>query len=265
MKRYLLLTIVLTFFCTTLFVFSQETVEEWQAKAVQAYPDLGVAGSATNLKFIQMVNYLKVSNPAFFNDPKWPYTLALQLARPALIPGLADNPQAASTPAISGTNADDTVDAGKFAADYGADQKNADGQYLGKKFTVTGKILRIAASDNPTNVAFVYLDAGKNLPCVKVELNKMKKYEGTVRTHFEFTDKHGYELRVTNDSTLEVRSHDVNSGYGMYYNYNNTRVKSGEWSPVISKGEFIKVVGTCNGKLVDVVLSNAELIKDELP
>lgn len=70
-------------------VHAQTTVAEWQAKAVQEYPELATPNSKMNSKFRERVTELKRTNPAYFNDPKWPYTLAKSLDPKAqIIPGL---------------------------------------------------------------------------------------------------------------------------------------------------------------------------------
>ena len=270
MGNWLTMRVMLAFFCTTLSVFSQETVEEWQKKAVTDFPELGQSGSLLNLKFVQMVNSLRISNPSFFKDPKWPYTLALQIggvkpSQPNVIPGLEsvpNNPVAGTAP--SKANEEDSLDAQKLASDFKTDQQAANARYVGKRLSVTGKIIRITPSGNPVNVAFVYLESGAGLPCVKVELNKMKKYLGKTSGGYSYTDKNGFELRVTNNSTLEVRSHETHSTSSYYY-YRHSSVQNGDWTPVLTNGEQIKVLGTCGGKKLDIILGNADLQKDDLP
>jgi hypothetical protein len=59
---------------------AQTTDKQWQAKAVQKYPELGVQGSDFNKRFIDEHNKRRNTSPAFFADPKWPLTLADELA-----------------------------------------------------------------------------------------------------------------------------------------------------------------------------------------
>lgn len=47
-----------------------------QQRAVQLYPELAVANSKLNQEFIRLYHQYQRSNPAFFNDPEWPTTLA---------------------------------------------------------------------------------------------------------------------------------------------------------------------------------------------
>ena len=55
---------------------AQQTQTEWQQEAVKRYPDLGRSGSALNSLFVSRHNELRKSDPSFFDDPKWPLTLA---------------------------------------------------------------------------------------------------------------------------------------------------------------------------------------------
>jgi hypothetical protein len=59
---------------------AQPASQEWQLKAVQKYPELGVQGSALNQRFIAEYNKRLAANPSFFNDPQWPLLLADELA-----------------------------------------------------------------------------------------------------------------------------------------------------------------------------------------
>lgn len=73
-------------------------MEEWQAKAVADYPDLGVKGSELNRKYVQKVSTLRETDAAFFQNPRWPYTLAEQLSKKPVIPGLEQLPTPRPTP-----------------------------------------------------------------------------------------------------------------------------------------------------------------------
>lgn len=84
----------LSFFFLAALVFtvstswSQESVEDWQKKVVADFPEIGVKGSELNTKYIQKVQSLRSSTPTFFRDPRWPYTIAEQITREPIIPGL---------------------------------------------------------------------------------------------------------------------------------------------------------------------------------
>lgn len=54
--------------------------EDWQRKAVQMYPQLGVLGSPLNKQFWAAYQDRQKADPAFFNDPKWPVYLAKHCA-----------------------------------------------------------------------------------------------------------------------------------------------------------------------------------------
>jgi hypothetical protein len=59
---------------------AQTTVQEWQAKAVSKYPQLGVQGSEINKKFVEAYTQRTKTNPEFFTNPRWPLDLADELA-----------------------------------------------------------------------------------------------------------------------------------------------------------------------------------------
>jgi hypothetical protein len=67
------------------------TEQEWQVKAVQAYPDLGVRGTALNTAFVNLYSQRKQSDSAFFSDPEWPMRLAKEVA--AQVQKVAQNQQ----------------------------------------------------------------------------------------------------------------------------------------------------------------------------
>jgi hypothetical protein len=73
-------------------VSAQTTLKEWADKAVEAYPELGQAGSPMNQKFVERVNILKVRNPEFFADASWPYRLANILRAEAVNPTVTAGP-----------------------------------------------------------------------------------------------------------------------------------------------------------------------------
>ena len=159
----------------------------------------------------------------------------------------------------------ETTNAIKLAEDYKNDQKAADLQYFRRRFAVAGQVAHITLPDNPGNAANVYLKTRDNLPCVKLELNKMRKYKGTAKAGRNFSEKKGYELRVADNSSLEVRTHQVVMDHSRKKGSGGGVTKNGEWSPIISMGEMIKVIGTCDGLKYFVVLSNAELQARNLP
>jgi cytochrome c5 len=54
--------------------------EDWQKKAVEMYPQLGVADSAFAKKFQQLRRQQELVNPDYFNNPQWPVLLAKECA-----------------------------------------------------------------------------------------------------------------------------------------------------------------------------------------
>jgi len=83
---------------------AQTTDKEWQAKAVSKYPALGVQGSKLNKRFIDAYTQRRKTEPSFFSNPRWPLTLADELAAtpqpvsPAAPSALPPQPPATATP-----------------------------------------------------------------------------------------------------------------------------------------------------------------------
>ena len=50
--------------------------EDWQRKAVEAYPQLGISGSPQNAKYWALHKERQRTNPDFFKNPQWPFLLA---------------------------------------------------------------------------------------------------------------------------------------------------------------------------------------------
>ena len=53
-----------------------EAVQKSQRSAVQAYPEIAVAGSPLNRLFIELYNDYRLNKPAYFKDDQWPLQLA---------------------------------------------------------------------------------------------------------------------------------------------------------------------------------------------
>lgn len=60
---------------------AQSSVSEWQAKALESYPELGVPHSSFNKAFLDQVAILRERNPEFFVDASWSYKLAEQVSK----------------------------------------------------------------------------------------------------------------------------------------------------------------------------------------
>jgi hypothetical protein len=65
--------------CALLFA-AAAPAEDWQRKAVELYPQLGVADSAFSKKFQRLRRLRKASDPKFFEKPEWPVILAKECA-----------------------------------------------------------------------------------------------------------------------------------------------------------------------------------------
>jgi hypothetical protein len=71
---------------------AQTTTQEWQAKAVQKYPQLGTLGTPLNKAFTAEYARRMKTDPDFFRAVDWPMRLADELAppQPAILPPDAD-------------------------------------------------------------------------------------------------------------------------------------------------------------------------------
>jgi TPR repeat protein len=57
--------------------------KDWQAKAVEKYPALGVQGSELNKRFVEAAKDRRKTDPNFFANQQWPLILADDLAEAA--------------------------------------------------------------------------------------------------------------------------------------------------------------------------------------
>lgn len=87
---------------------STARAEDWQRKAVELYPQLGVSGSEFNKKFWSLYRQRMQTSPAYFNLPQWPVLLARecanQLASQAAVKTAA--PAASAPPAAAGASSE---------------------------------------------------------------------------------------------------------------------------------------------------------------
>lgn len=77
--------------------YGQSSEQEWQAKALETYPDIAERGSPLNEKFVKLYNERKKSNPGYFKTPEWSFLLASEVAASAA-PLPAPNKPAPTTP-----------------------------------------------------------------------------------------------------------------------------------------------------------------------
>ena len=68
----------LGFLCSE--ALAQSSIQEWQAKAVQEFPELGVQNSQFNRLFLEKAALLREKSPHSLTDPSWPYRLAVRIA-----------------------------------------------------------------------------------------------------------------------------------------------------------------------------------------
>jgi hypothetical protein len=74
------LRIIGAFIVLSISAFAQATVQEWQAKAVEKYPELGVAGSPFNKRFLDAYRERQKADANFLKNPRWPLFLADEIA-----------------------------------------------------------------------------------------------------------------------------------------------------------------------------------------
>ncbi len=60
---------------------AQQTTAQWQARAIAEYPELAVADSPFNHRFLELLQERKAADATFLQDPAWPWTLAQEVAR----------------------------------------------------------------------------------------------------------------------------------------------------------------------------------------
>ncbi|MBI5686216.1 MAG: hypothetical protein HZC54_14180 [Verrucomicrobia bacterium] len=90
--------------CLTLSVVGA-AAQDWQRKAVELYPDLGVAGSPISKQYRILYQERLRTNPSFFKLPQWPVLLAKEAAIKANTPAAAPTSPAAA-PAVAATPAE---------------------------------------------------------------------------------------------------------------------------------------------------------------
>ncbi len=59
---------------------AQTAPVEAQEEAIKRYPELGVANSTFNTRFLQAYHGRRVLDPSYFQDPQWPVRLAEEIA-----------------------------------------------------------------------------------------------------------------------------------------------------------------------------------------
>ena len=77
------LLVIIALFATSVCVHAQAiastpAVKLSQQRAVDAYPDIGVAGSALNKAFIDVFNHWKVWKPQVLQQDNWPEIVAAE-------------------------------------------------------------------------------------------------------------------------------------------------------------------------------------------
>ena len=84
LRKALALTVLSAAVCWSPGVLAQTTPDplaESKAKTLAEFPELGVVNSAFHRAFHEQIGRLRQSNPEFFKDPNWPYTLATRTAQ----------------------------------------------------------------------------------------------------------------------------------------------------------------------------------------
>ena len=80
--------------------------EDWQRKAVEMYPQLGVSGSEFNKKFWSLYQQRRQTNPAYFSLPQWPVLLARECAGQLGSPIAAKTPPSAAAASTAGASSE---------------------------------------------------------------------------------------------------------------------------------------------------------------
>lgn len=145
-------------------------------------------------------------------------------------------------------NANGPTNADELAAAYKENAKAADARWGGKAITVTGTVQRLIAGDNTTKVAQVALKTGEGMPAVKVDFALVSDADTT------------YEFRVNNGKTLEVRTKE-RSTYPNSFSRFMPKPRPANWKALLSVGETATFHGQCQGRIVDIVVGNGELLK----
>lgn len=164
-------------------------------------------------------------------------------------------------------DASQPIAAMELAARYKENTQSADTSFRGRRISVTGTLQRVDPGNNANVVAYLYLSTAPGLPLVKLELARMEDYQKrTSSTGIYTVTQQSFEFRVSDRSRLEVRPrHTVkNTDPYYYYYYGRRRSTStvGDWINLVAKGEAVQATGQCEGKLVDIVLSDSSIIKN---
>jgi len=93
---------------------AQTTSDEWQREALRLFPEIGIRGSKLNAQFLQAVSAAKKARPELFSDPRWPMTIAEEVASPSpsmtpAVPGLEPLPGADRPAALNPTPASNSL------------------------------------------------------------------------------------------------------------------------------------------------------------
>jgi len=258
---------------------AQVTVQDAQARAIQIYPDLGVKGTPLNLEFLAEYQRLRAMSPEYFQEPLWPLTLAKQCAEiinrttttpasdstTATARGSANNQPQAQSP-DSGDEPNDTgpVEAADLAMLYRRDPGSANTKYTGKKISIKGTVKEFdfkKATNAENSTVAITFETPVGAPAVTVDpmqlsglIIKTNKESGQ---NFNDRDKL-YEVKSV-EGHVSVRSYWQNSyesqsstGYNYKYSYKHF----GEWRSSISVGDEITINGHCNGKTMDILITD---------
>ncbi len=79
-------------------LLAERTPQAWQRRAVSLFPELGVAGSEFNRRFLTRYRELNQTSPQFLKEPSWPVLLARRVADELNAPP----PAATAPPTIAG-------------------------------------------------------------------------------------------------------------------------------------------------------------------
>lgn len=180
---------------------------------------------------------------------------------PKAAPSPAPPPAAKDSPLQSG----DLIPLDTISADYMADRPAAEAKYRGKRFKITGTIVRIERDMKP-RLFDVFLSSTDGRTGFKLITDIGAEY-------FASRDKVGYaqtdfKVDLVDGKMIGVQKTATTKGYDYYYYYGSRRTidkNKSPWAPVLTVGDQITVTATCAGKSISVDFTNCVFEGLKLP
>lgn len=137
-----------------------------QARAVQEFPELGVAGSPFNTDFLARVKVLRASETSYFKDPEWPYKLAVELS-------VKNAPQRRVVPGSGGGAAPVAAPDNISTSVPSLQIMRSPATYAGRWVPVTGTLVS-ARGLNPEGIITLELEGGLKCEVVGGQIYQLK-------------------------------------------------------------------------------------------